>query len=94
MISLSEEGNQLIHALQDPDIKDLAWRRHGFRTGVSGTINDLDQFDVAGLPSKITHITPMPNYAAMENYSRTWAISRTILSAKIWRHTNCCITTK
>ncbi|HHX37953.1 MAG TPA: hypothetical protein GX717_08240, partial [Clostridiaceae bacterium] len=46
MISLTEEGNTLIEALQDPEIKEIAWRRHGFRTGVSGTIKDLDQFDV------------------------------------------------
>ena len=33
MIALDEEGSQLLEALLDPKIQQIAWEKHGFRTG-------------------------------------------------------------
>lgn len=70
MISLSDQGNELILALQDPDIQKLAWEKHGFRTGVAGAASETGSFEVTGLSTSINHIMPMPNYDAMDRIIR------------------------
>ena len=40
MIALDENGQILLNAMQDEEVQDLAWKKHGFRTGNYGDIAD------------------------------------------------------
>lgn len=65
LIALNEKGARLIEALQDPEIQEIAWTKHGFRTGVSGTINtEVEGF--YGIPKNINAVIQMPNPDTMQ----------------------------
>lgn len=66
MISLDEKGDRGIDALMDPKIQDIAWRKHGFRTGISGKQTDISGFGVEGILPEVTSIMPMPDFETME----------------------------
>ncbi len=63
LIALDENGKRLLGALQDSDIKDLAWRRHGFRTGIE---NDPAELGIENIPRRVTQIIRMPVPAVMD----------------------------
>jgi hypothetical protein len=65
LISLSENGDRLIAALQDPQLQKLAWERHGFRSGLAGVDNDPQVLQVAGIPAQITSVVPLPGAGVM-----------------------------
>ena len=65
-IALDEKGAAGIDALMDEEVQRLAWEQHGFRTGVAGTAQDAQRFDVPYLAPEVTQVAPMPEYAAME----------------------------
>lgn len=67
LIALSDNGVKLINALQDEELIDLAWRKHGFRTGLVDRENDTDALvlEVVGMPEKITRVTQMPRAEVM-----------------------------
>ena len=65
-IALDEKGAAGIDALMDEEVQRLAWEQHGFRTGVAGTAQDTQRFDVPYLAPEVTQVAPMPEYAAME----------------------------
>ena len=65
-IALDEQGTAGIDALLDADVQRLAWEKHGFRTGVSGTTSDTTHFNVSGILENVTQVVPMPSYAAMD----------------------------
>ena len=64
-IALTENGEKAIDALLDPEIQELAWSRHGFRTNVYGTADSQGTFPVEGLAEEITRVTQMPAYREM-----------------------------
>ena len=65
LIALNEKGARLIEALQDPEIQEIAWTKHGFRTGVSGTINtEVEGF--YGIHKNINAVIQMPNPDTMQ----------------------------
>ena len=65
LIALNENGAKLIEAMQDPEIQEIAWTKHGFRTGVSGTINtNVEGF--YGIPKTINAVIQMPNPNTMQ----------------------------
>ena len=65
LIALNEKGARLIEAMQDPKIQEIAWTRHGFRTGVSGTMNtEVEGF--SGIPQTINAVIQMPNPETMQ----------------------------
>lgn len=64
-ISLNEKGNTGLDGLLDQDVQNIAWKNHGFRTGVSGT-TDVTEFNVNGLKKDVTNIIPMPNIETMD----------------------------
>ncbi|MDO5649855.1 MAG: hypothetical protein Q4G11_04545 [Gallicola sp.] len=66
MISLDEKGDQAISALMDPKIQEIAWKKHGFRTGVSGSQTDTTSFGVEGVLPQVTSIMPMPDFETMD----------------------------
>ena len=64
-IALDEAGAKGIDALMDEGVQQLAWDRHGFRTGVYGTAMDTEKFGVDGVAGEITRIAPMPDVNTM-----------------------------
>ncbi|MDI9501832.1 MAG: hypothetical protein GX291_03495 [Tissierellia bacterium] len=66
LIALDEKGDRAIDAMMDPQIQQLAWTRHGFRTGVAGTQLNTDSFGVDGVPEQITRVMPMPDFTTMD----------------------------
>ena len=66
LIALSERCERLSEALRDPDVQDVAWRRHGFRTGLIGVQNDPGALEGVALPRTITSVAPMPSAEVMQ----------------------------
>ncbi|MCI4661655.1 MAG: hypothetical protein MRY63_07540 [Neomegalonema sp.] len=65
LISLTSDCGRLVEALQDTAIQDIAWREHGFRTGLIGVQNDPEAIEVTKLPARIDLVTPMPGADVM-----------------------------
>lgn len=63
-IALNENGSRALEGLVDSEVQDIAWKNHGFRTGVSGT-TDIKDFDVNGLRDSIVTVMPMPSVDIM-----------------------------
>jgi|JI9StandDraft_1071089.scaffolds.fasta_scaffold02758_7 hypothetical protein len=66
LIILNPKAVNLITALQDKEIQQIAWETHGFRTGLIGQQNDPKILEVVGIPESITQVVPMPNPIVME----------------------------
>ena len=66
IIALTDGGEKLMAALQDPEILDIAWREHGFRTGFGGVVNDPQALTITGIPEDITAVLPLPRPSTME----------------------------
>ncbi len=65
LMALDENGRRLIEALQDPELQQLAWERHGFRSGLMGSQNDPQVHQVIGLPKSIDAVVPLPPTTVM-----------------------------
>ena len=65
-IALDEAGATAIDALLDEDVQRLAWEKHGFRTDVSGTVEQLERFGVEHIAATIAQAVSMPSYETME----------------------------
>lgn len=63
-IALTPDGERGLEALLDPEVQQLAWKNHGFRTIVSGTA-DPGEFNVRGIPENINQVMPMPGVDVM-----------------------------
>lgn len=57
LLTLTEKGNRYLEALDDPDIRKIAWERYGFRTGLMGG-DDLSELPVNGLAEELTSVVP------------------------------------
>ena len=66
LIALTENGEKLLAAMQDPDLQRLAWERHGFRSGLIGVQNDPKVLQVTGVPAAIENVMPTPQPRVME----------------------------
>lgn len=60
LIALNDTGERLLEALRDPQIQQLAWERHGFRSGSMIVTKPLP-----GVPEKVQSVVPMPSAAVM-----------------------------
>jgi hypothetical protein len=65
MVARTEQGAMLLDALKDPDIQNIAWEKHGHRSGVAAVRNDLAAMDVPGLISTISSVVDMPGASTM-----------------------------
>lgn len=65
LISLDENGGKLTDALLDKDLQKIAFEKHGFRTGNSGTA-DASAFDGIGIATTIKTVAPLPDYKVMD----------------------------
>jgi len=66
MIALDIKGYEAIDALMDPAIQDIAWKSHGFRTGISGSQTETEIFGVDGVLTQVTGVMPMPDFKTMD----------------------------
>jgi hypothetical protein len=66
LISLTPACSRLAEALQDPELQQIAWAEHGFRTGLIGVQNDPAALTAATLPATVDLVVPMPSAAVME----------------------------
>lgn len=66
MIALDENGQILLNAMQDEEVQDLAWKKHGFRTGNYGDIADSGAIPAAGVAASITQVAQVPSYDVMK----------------------------
>ena len=55
----------LAEALVDPELQQIAWAEHGFRTGLIGVNNDPAKITVAKLPDTVALVVPMPSAKVM-----------------------------
>lgn len=65
LISLTPACKRLAEALVDPELQQIAWADHGFRTGLIGVNNDPKLITVAKLPDTISLVVPMPSAKVM-----------------------------
>ncbi len=66
VIALNEKGSRLIEALSDPAIQELAWKQHGFRSGLAGVTQSAGDLGISTVPDTIESVMPLPNARAME----------------------------
>ncbi len=66
MIALDENGQILLNAMQDEEIQDIAWKKHGFRTGNYGDIADSGTIPADGVAASITQVAQVPSYDVMK----------------------------
>lgn len=66
VIALNEKGSRLIEALSDPEVQSLAWRQHGFRSGLMGVTQSAGEVGIDNVPDTIESVMPLPNARAME----------------------------
>jgi len=67
LISLTATCKRLADALVDPDLQQIAWSEHGFRTGLIGVTNDPAVIAVAKLPETVALVVPMPSAKVMSD---------------------------
>ena len=65
VITLNANARRLVTALKDPEIQDIAWRMHGFRSA-TGAPNDPKSAGVSGIPATIDNIVQLPAPAIMQ----------------------------
>ncbi len=65
LISLTPACKRLAEALVDPELQQIAWAEHGFRTGLIGVNNDPALIVVAKLPETVDLVVPMPSAKVM-----------------------------
>jgi hypothetical protein len=65
-VARTANGKRLLEALKDPEIQAIAWKQHGFRSGVPGIANNPADLPVSGVPNSIDSVIDMPSWRAME----------------------------
>ncbi|GGH11954.1 hypothetical protein [Paenibacillus segetis] len=66
LIALSDNGKKLIEALKDKEIQELAWKKHGFRSGIVDIQNDVSALGIGNIPETIDSVIAMPTPAIMD----------------------------
>jgi len=65
IVALTDNGGQLLEALQDERLQNIAWEQHGFRSGLTGITNDVSVFNIPGLADNVTSVIPLPRSEAL-----------------------------
>lgn len=66
VIALNAKGKALIAALRDEEIQSVAWRLHGFRSGLAGVSQDPAVLNIPYVPAEIRQVMPLPTARAMD----------------------------
>lgn len=65
LIALDAPGESLLRALREPELQAIAWKRHGFRTGLGSSSDDAAALGIRGMPREIAHSLPLPGVGAI-----------------------------
>jgi len=65
IISLNQNSDRLILSLQDPLIQSIAWKKHGFRTGLAGVQSNPEELGLTQIPKTIDSTIPLPRPEVM-----------------------------
>jgi hypothetical protein len=71
LLALNDDARRLNDALMDPEVQSLAWSKHGFRTGLTNATDDPGVLRVAGIPTHIEQVIPMPKASVVDEIIRT-----------------------
>lgn len=71
LISLTKECKRLDEALQSPELQQLAWKEHGFRSGLIGVENNPADLGLNNIPETVTQVMPMPSAKVMQQIVQT-----------------------
>ncbi|CAN5559640.1 hypothetical protein BH11CYA1_BH11CYA1_25630 [soil metagenome] len=65
-IARTANGKRLLEALKDPEIQEIAWKKHGFRSGLPNVVNDIKALGISDMPKTIDNVVEMPSPSVME----------------------------
>jgi hypothetical protein len=65
LIAKTDAGEQLLEAMKDEKIQQIAWEQHGFRSGLAGVQNDPSVFDLSGIATEVQSVMQLPQADAM-----------------------------
>lgn len=65
-IARTANGKRLLEALKDPELQELGWKQHGFRSGLPNVVNDIKALGMSGMPKNIDNVVEMPSPTVME----------------------------
>jgi hypothetical protein len=65
-IAKDEPAEEVLLHLQDPEIQQLAWTSHGFRSGLISIQNDPSDLGMDFIPKDIDFVQNMPRFTVME----------------------------
>jgi hypothetical protein len=66
LIALTPGGKQLMAALKDEEILEIAWKEHGFRSGVAGIRSRPEDLLPAAVPASIDSLIALPQPEVMD----------------------------
>jgi hypothetical protein len=58
LATLTEKGNAYLKAFDDKRVQDIAWKKYGFRVGLSGGSYNVADIAVPGLPASVDAVVP------------------------------------
>jgi hypothetical protein len=65
-IAKDEASEEILNLLKDPEIQQLAWTSHGFRSGLISIQNDPSDLGMDFIPKDIDFVQNMPRFIVME----------------------------
>ena len=65
LIARTANGKLLLEALKDPQLQQIAWEQHGFRSGLIGVTNDPIVLNIASIPAEVNSVIPLPRADAL-----------------------------
>jgi len=65
LIARTANGKLLLEALKDPKLQQIAWEKHGFRSGLIGVQNDPSVLKLASIPAEVTSVIALPRADAL-----------------------------
>lgn len=66
LIALKPECKRLQAVLQTPELQQLAWKEHGFRSGLIGVENNPKDLGLDNIQETVTQVIPMPSANVMQ----------------------------
>ena len=65
-IARTARGKRLLEALKDPKIQEIAWKQHGFRSGLPNVVNNFKALGITNMPETINNVIEMPSPSVMD----------------------------
>ncbi len=56
--ALTDKGSRYIAAFDEKRVQDIAWKKYGFRTGLTGGAYSVSDIPVSGLPASVDAVVP------------------------------------